>query len=56
MESESWRLGPPGSVSSLFSRHGDMLPLASETPPGPEASHPGFSPSALQAQPETRQI
>ena len=52
---ECWCLGPPGSVSSLFSCHGDMLPLASETPPGPEAPHPGCSPSARQAQPETGQ-
>lgn len=55
IRAESWRLGPPGSVSSLFSRHGDTLPLASDTPPGPEAPHPGFSPSAPQAQPETGQ-
>lgn len=40
---ESWHPGPPGSVSSLFSCHGDRLPLASETPPGPEAPHPEFS-------------
>lgn len=37
---ESWRLGPLGSVSSLFSHHGDRLPLASETPLGPEAPQP----------------
>ena len=40
---ESWRLGPPGSVSSLFSHHGHRLPLASETPPGPESPHSDFS-------------
>ena len=40
---ESWRLGPPGSVSSLFSHHGHRLPLASETPAGPESPHSDFS-------------
>ena len=32
IRAESWRPGSPESVSSLFSRHGDRLPLASETP------------------------
>lgn len=47
---ESWRLGPLGSVSSLFRRHGDRLPLASETHSGPEVPHPDFSPPPSKAQ------
>lgn len=45
---ESWRLGPPGNVSGLFSCHGVRLPLASETHLGPEALHPDFSPLPLR--------